>query len=73
MRVLPSESKYLPSTPREIDEGQIETSGGDAVICRISDEPTARQRLRLIELSGTLDFWDRDEEDIYTLDDGEPL
>ncbi len=36
-------------------------------------EPTAEQRMKLIEASGSLDFWDRDEEDIYTLEDGDPV
>ncbi len=30
-------------------------------------------RMRIVEVSGTLDFWDRPEEDIYSLEDGEPV
>ena len=29
--------------------------------------------MRIVEVSGTLDFWDRPEEDIYSLEDGEPV
>ncbi len=36
-------------------------------------DPTTEQAMRLVELSGSLDFWDRPEEDIYTLDDGRPI
>lgn len=37
------------------------------------EEPTSMQRMRIIELSGSLDFWNRAEEDIYTLEDGESV
>jgi hypothetical protein len=40
---------------------------------RIPTEPDDAQTLRLIECSGSLDFWNRPEEDGYTADDGEPL
>lgn len=33
-------------------------------------DPTSAQVFRLIEQSGTLDFWSDKAEDIYTLDDG---
>lgn len=36
-------------------------------------DPTTEQAMRLVEFSGSLDFWDRPEEDIYTLDDGRPI
>ena len=36
-------------------------------------DPTSDQRMLIVEASGTLDFWDRPEEDIYSLDDGEPV
>ena len=35
-------------------------------------EPTGKQRMRIVEVSGTLAFWDRPEEDVYSLNDGEP-
>ena len=38
-----------------------------------SPRPTSDQRMLIVEASGTLDFWDRPEEDIYSLDDGEPV
>ena len=36
-------------------------------------DPTIEQSMRLVELSGTLDFWDRPEEDVYSLADGRPI
>jgi hypothetical protein len=36
------------------------------------DDPTLAQRMKLMESSGALDFWYRDEEEGYTLQDGEP-
>jgi len=36
-------------------------------------DATEEQRLRLMEISGTHDFWSQPGEDIYTLDDGEPV
>ena len=36
------------------------------------DDPTSAQMMKLIESSGTLDFWYRNEEDGYTEEDGEP-
>ena len=36
-------------------------------------DPSDEQALKLIEISGTLDFWNRPEEDGYTCDDGESL
>lgn len=33
-------------------------------------DPTAEQMMRIVEVSGTLDFWDSEDEDIYTPDDG---
>ncbi len=36
-------------------------------------EPTAEQRMKLIEASHVLEFWAKDEEDIYTIGDGESI
>lgn len=37
------------------------------------DEPTVKQRIKAVELSGAFNFWDRPGEDIYSLEDGEPI
>jgi hypothetical protein len=37
------------------------------------EEPTAEQRMRLVEQSGVLDFWKDERENIYTYKDGEPV
>lgn len=36
-------------------------------------DPTPAQRIAIVEVSGTLDFWDHPEEDIYSEDDGTPV
>ena len=61
---------------REIGEDEPVTTGARRPIRFFSDgpsEPTSEQRMRIVEASGTLDFWDRPEEDIYSLEDGEPV
>ena len=47
-----------------------------AAIVRIvqgPEDPTGEQQMKIVEVSGTLDFWNRSEEDGYTHDDGEPV
>lgn len=36
-------------------------------------DPTSDQLMRIVEVSGSLDFWDDPSEDIYTLEDGDPV
>lgn len=38
-----------------------------------ADEVSALQRIKIVEASGTLDFWDDPKEDVYTHDDGHPV
>lgn len=62
---------------REIIENEPETTtpSGHRII-RVSnapEDPTTEQMMRAVELSGALDFWDDEGEDIYTLEDGEPV
>jgi hypothetical protein len=58
--------------PKQIDEQQTETFSTHPPVSIVSD-PTVEQSMRIIEISGTLDFWDDPSEDIYSLEDGEPL
>lgn len=37
------------------------------------DEPTEKQRMRLLDSSGTFDFWNDPGEDIYSESDGEAV
>ena len=37
------------------------------------DEVTARDLMRLADAGGSFDFWHDEGEDIYTLNDGEPV
>ncbi len=37
------------------------------------EDPTREQELRLAETSGNLAFWDDPGEDVYSLEDGEPV
>jgi hypothetical protein len=39
----------------------------------VPDDPTPAQRMRIMEVSGALEFWNRVEEDCYTEADGEPI
>ena len=60
---------------REIGEDEPVTTAASLPVL-VSDapsDPTLEQRMRIVEVSGILDFWDRPEEDIYSLKDGEPV
>lgn len=37
------------------------------------EDPTTIQAMHVVEASGTLDFWARGEEDVYSHDDGKPI
>ena len=61
---------------REISDDEPVTTAASRPIRVSSDapsDPTSDQRMRIVEVSGTLDFWDRPEEDIYSPEDGEPV
>jgi len=71
-----SEAKLLDLAPREIDENELRTLSsvpGIEIASPNPADPTAGQIMRIVEVSGTLDFWDAEEEDIYTPDDGQPV
>lgn len=38
-----------------------------------TDEPTSEEIMSLIETSGSFDFWNNPEEDIYNLNDGKEV
>ena len=64
----------IPTSAEEAVHPLTETVPGDVShIASTPADPTEMQRLRLMELSGTYDFWSRPEEDIYSLDDGQPI
>ena len=60
---------------REIHENEPLTSGVSppVQVSNVPTDPTSEQRMRIVEVSGTLDFWDHPQEDIYSPDDGQPL
>jgi predicted DNA-binding antitoxin AbrB/MazE fold protein len=65
-----------PLEPLELADNEIVSLAIDAPVSPLAnsrDEPTNDQLLRLAEESGVVDFWFADSEDIYTLDDGEPI
>lgn len=67
-------SGILDIAPREIVEDEPRTSStNEYIVVRFPEDPTPEQSMRIVEVSGTLDFWDREEEDIYTSKDGEPV
>lgn len=39
----------------------------------VPEDPTPQQRMAIVEASGCLDFWDDEEEDRYSQDDGDPV
>lgn len=59
--------------PKEAE--QSETTGDRSALRTVSgaSDPTPMQILRAVEVSGVLDFWDDPSEDIYSLEDGEPV
>ena len=68
-------AELLAIPPRDISEDETETTR-TADLLDAEDppsDPTPEQTLRLIEISGSFDFWDAPEEDIYSPDDGSPL
>ena len=70
------EAKAVRCVEFIVSEANTHTVRGSIVsefsAARPSD-PTDAQILGLIEQSGTLEFWSRDEEDVYTREDGEPI
>ena len=65
----------LPTSERMSQEIQTETLAASTFIYipSVPSDPTEEQRLKLMEISGAYDFWDRPEEDIYSSDDGQPV
>lgn len=66
--------EQLDIAPREVKENEPRTGVTNSVVSILDapSDPTPEQRMRIIEVSGTLDFWDRAEEDIYSPEDGDP-
>ena len=67
--------EQLDIAPREIVENEPQTSAASRFIpvYDVPSDPTLEQYMRIIEVSGALDFWDREEEDIYSPEDGDPV
>lgn len=70
-----SVSRIIEIGAREIHEDEPVTTAPWRPIHILNEpsDPTGEQRMRIVEVSGTLDFWDKPEEDIYSVDDGEPV
>ncbi|MFQ5411857.1 MAG: hypothetical protein ACE5EC_06150 [Phycisphaerae bacterium] len=65
-----------PISIPDIDANEmLDTTAEGSVFAIINtpSEPTTQQGMRLIEISGSLDFWNDEDEDLYTADDGRPL
>lgn len=75
MTTQPLDATLITPDVREIGDEQVETTIGNVVLQQVPNppDPSEKQRLRLIELSGVLDFWENPKEDIYTPEDGEAL
>lgn len=64
----------LDLSPYRIDTDVPETAATSQVFrFPVPSDPTTEQIMRAVEVSGALTFWDRPGEDIYTLEDGEPV
>ena len=68
---MTEESNILELAPRELVEDEPLTSSTAVHFPVPAVDPTPEQLMRIVEVSGTLDFWDSDAEDIYTSEDGE--
>lgn len=75
MRTERNSADFLQMPPRVVDENEPVTSAlaPAAVYRAVIPDPTPEQYLRALETSGTVDFWNRPEEDLYTSSDGEPV
>ena len=70
------ESARIVDAQDVIAQGANTVTIRKSVVSEFSARPadaTSMQTLRLVEHSGILDFWVDDEEDIYTLNDGQGL
>ena len=65
----------IPPSKLTTESESTETSV-NPVPARFSDQPedaSPVQMLKAVELSGSLDFWDAPEEDVYSPEDGDPI
>lgn len=65
---------HLPEGVHFLQEKPSETRTGSAAIDQEKSwysDPTVEQMMRIVEASGTLDFWDDEAEDIYKATDDE--
>jgi hypothetical protein len=73
---MPYEAQSLPRRDLAVEK-ETGTRTDSTVALSIwpngAEDPSAAQRMRLIEASGTVSFWDDPEEDVYDPEDGEPV
>ena len=55
------------------EEAAIQTDPGNYAYKCFQEDPSPEQAMCLVEVGGVLDFWDDADEDVYSLDDGEPI
>ncbi len=66
------QANFIDVGARQIGEDEPVTSMmRPPIFISAPSDPTPEQRMRIVEVSGTLDFWDNPEEDIYSPNDGE--
>ena len=68
------ETVHIP--PSVVDEsgGSVTTSyEAQTSVHAVPEDPTVEQRMIVVEASGALSFWDHPDEDVYSLEDGEPV
>jgi hypothetical protein len=65
--------EVLDAAESTAERATVTEYGAIAQRWSVPDDATTAQYMRVVEMSGVLDFWDEPDEDVYTLDDGEPL
>ncbi len=76
MTTIPFNPIAMNPPPERVEDAESQTVAGNTCMTVVSSspsEPTPRQWMRLVEMSGTLDFWNDPDEDIYTPEDGQPI
>ena len=67
-------AELLDIPARETRNDDPQTTVGNVVVFHgvLPSDPTSEQQMRMVEVSGALDFWEKPGENIYSLEDGEP-
>jgi len=73
MTILGNPLEPIASAPRYSEEIRSQTSPGPRPIKMVYEDPTTEETMQLTDVSGVMNFWDDPAEDIYSMDDGDPV